>query len=180
MINIIVTILLAAAITGITLYAQQNATEQQPINRTINRTVVVNDTSTINRTIHRHEHPDVTVKRHVTTAPTPIRPETDIRRNDDYTITTPDYGELHGNSMHPMIPPGATVISEHYRDQQLERGMVIRYRSPKTESYIIHQIVAVYDDCVRTKGINRATKDDCIDMDRITHVIVGVVWPRPD
>lgn len=96
--------------------------------------------------------------------------------NGELTVDNVDVcGKLYGLSMRPTIFDGNTVCSRNYTGQDLEEGMIIRYKDGN--SHTIHRIQGNYQKrgFVVTQGDNlpQTTK---VKLDDITHVVVATIY----
>lgn len=83
--------------------------------------------------------------------------------------------EVQGMSMQPAIYDGDTVlVVEYNKDLPIVQGDIIRMQFD--DWFMIHQVIAVYDIGVITKGLNNDVNDDMISYDQITGVVCGVLY----
>jgi len=97
--------------------------------------------------------------------------------SDTYKVHGIDaYGELYGSSMSPSIMDGDIVLSEKYEGQELQEGMIVRYKTDDSGP-IIHRIVGDYQSrrYVITSGDGFDSKQK-VKLDSITHIVKGVIY----
>jgi len=85
-------------------------------------------------------------------------------------------GKLYGNSMHPSIMDGDTVLLTEFNGQELEQGMIIRFKNQQG-TYMIHRVWGNYQpiDYVMTKGDNNENMER-VNVSQVTHVARGVLY----
>lgn len=150
----------------------------EPDTRVVDNTTVINVSrpvqvqhETRTRYINVTKHPDVTVKRRIRDVPTAVTVDECRDEHERENI-----GSITGVSMHPSISTGTDIVAVEYTDQDLERGMRIRYM--RNNSAVIHTVYGVYPDYVLTKGDSNRYYDDNLNRSAITHVVCGELYPN--
>ena len=91
-----------------------------------------------------------------------------------------DYGDVYSgsNSMHPTFESKDIVLEEKYTNQELKKGMIIRF--VKNGKATVHRIISLnYINGkliqVETQGDNNGFSE-YVDIEDITHIVRGVIW----
>ena len=67
-----------------------------------------------------------------------------------------------GSSMNPSLKPGARLDVRAYHGEKIRRGDVIVFIPPGGDSKIVHRVISVNSDGIRTRGDNCNQEDDCV------------------
>jgi len=78
-----------------------------------------------------------------------------------------------GSSMNPSLKPGARLDVRAYHGEKIRRGDVIVFIPPGGDSKIVHRVISVNSDGIRTRGDNCNQEDDWVL--RREHILGRVV-----
>jgi hypothetical protein len=67
-----------------------------------------------------------------------------------------------GSSMNPTLEPGVRLDVSAYHGQKIRKGDVIVFIPPGGDSKIVHRVISVGSDGIRTRGDNRKHEDDWV------------------
>ena len=78
-----------------------------------------------------------------------------------------------GSSMNPTLEPGVRLDVSAYRGQKIRKGDVIVFIPPGGDSKIVHRVISVNSNGIKTRGDNRKHEDDWVL--RRDHILGRVV-----
>jgi len=81
-----------------------------------------------------------------------------------------------GSSMNPTLKPGDRLFILPYAGQRIRRGDVVVFVPPRGDSKIIHRVVSVHSQGIRTRGDNNNELDQWFLSPE--HVLGRVVWAQ--
>ena len=80
-----------------------------------------------------------------------------------------------GSSMNPTLEPGVRLDVSAYHGQKIRKGDVVVFIPPGGDSKIVHRVISVNSDGIRTRGDNRKHEDNWVlSPDNILGRVVAV------